>query len=243
MPRAARKLRRARRKPARKPRRARKVTNISDVASCSVARTLHPEVSNTMYAYNEFQLGDYQRATAIASNYQEYKITGITVTWRPPYDTFSAAVGAQKPSMYVLMNKGGAVPPNVTLEAMKQMGSRPRAFDEGPLRVTFRPTVLSESMNVAFAPSSSATRTSPWLSTNGNATNPGAWIPSTVAHLGFNWYIDQPGGNTTFLIDVEVQFAFRKPNFTLLSSVPARGMTFARLNDSPDGVEGGGDGF
>lgn len=234
--------------PARKakksmPRRRvqRKRTNVSDKASCSVVRTLAQSVTNQMYSYDNFQLADFQRASDIAKNYQRFRMTSIKLTWKPVYDTYSSATPNQKPNLYFMIDKSGSIPDNVTLEALKQAGARPRAFDEKPISVTWKPSVLNETLNVVGAASASGYKISPLLATNGNATNPGVWVPSTVAHQGIKWYMEAGGAEQTLNLEVEIQFQFYKPIYPTLSSQPALGLQYAVLDASPDGVQGGTD--
>jgi len=217
--------------------------NVVDKASCSVVRTLTPGATNTMYSFDSFQLKDFDRAVQIAQGYQLYKMTGIKVTWKPEYDTFAPGVGtATKPFLYHMVDKAGSIPDNVTLEALKQAGARPRAFDEKPISVTFKPAVLNAVLNTVAGSTYGGYRSSPLLSTNQNATAPGVFVPSAIAHQGLKWYIDTAGSSLNIIMEVEVQFQFFKPLWASLQSTPARGLTFAELNDSPDGVVGGYDG-
>lgn len=220
-------------------------TNVSDFASCSVVRTVDPTTTTTnrTYSWDNFALQDYDRAVAIAKEYQHYRITGITVRLKPAYDTYSLGGGSvlQKPNLYYMIDKSGSIPDNFTLEALKQMGARPHSFDENPRSISWRPSVLTEDLNVAGAASATQYKVSPWLATNGNATNPGAWVPSTVAHQGLKWYIDQPGGSTTVYVEIELQFQFKKPLMPTLASTPATGLVYAQIDDSPDGIVGGND--
>lgn len=222
-------------------------TNAGDFASCTVIRTLAGGRMNAMFAYDNFILADFNRASSIAENYQHYRISGITLRFKPAYDTFSAALGGppmQKPNLYYMIDKAGAIPDNVTLEGLKQMGARAHAFDEKPVTVTWRPSVLGEDLNAAGAASAARYQVSPWLSTNFNATNPGPWAPSRVVHQGLKWFIEEASGSATGVqIDVEVQFQFKKPLFPSLAAVPAAGIQYAVLDASPDGVEGGSDGI
>lgn len=219
-------------------------TNVGDYASCTVIRTVEPTstTTNQGYAWDNFALQDYDRAVAIGKQYQHYRITGISVHIRPAYDTFSSALAPlQKPNLYYMIDKSGSVPSNFTLEALKQMGARPHVFDEKPVTISWRPSVLTEDLNLANAASAGQYKVSPWLSTNANATNPGAWVASTIAHQGLKWYIDQPGGTSTCYVDIEVQFQFKKPLMPLLAAEPARGLTYATIDDSRDGIVGGND--
>lgn len=223
--------------------RRRTTNNVVDKASCSVVRTITPGLTNTMYSFDSFQLKDFDRAVQIAQGYQLYKMTGIKVTWKPEYDTFAAGLGATKPYLYHMVDKAGSIPDNVTLEALKQAGARPRAFDEKPISVTFKPAVLNAVLNTVAASTYGGYRVSPLLSTNQNATTPGIFVPSAIAHQGLKWYIDTAGSGLNVIMEVEIQFQFFKPLWSGLASAPARGLSYAVINDSPDGVEGGNDGI
>lgn len=225
--------------------------NAGDFASCSVKRTLVGGRMNQQFAYDSFSLQDYARAAGISQYYQHYRMSGISVTWKPTYDTYSSALVApgapgplQKPNLYYMIDKAGAIPDNFTLEGLKQMGAKAHAFDEKPVTATWRPSVLQEDLNLAGAASATQYKVSPWLSTNANATNPGAWAPSTVAHQGLKWYIEEPSGSATaVLVEVEIQFQFKKPLMPSLAANPALGLQYAVVDASPDGVEGGTDGI
>lgn len=234
-------------RPAKKSVAPKKKFNAGDFASCSVVRTLAPAQMNAMYSFDNFILADFQRAADISRNYQHYRMSGIRLTWKPSYDTFNNALGApplQKPYLYYMIDKAGAFPDNITLEGLKQAGARPHRFDESPVSAIWRPSVLTEDLNAAGAASATQYKVSPWLSTNANATNPGAWNPSRVVHQGIKWYIEEFSASTTAVqLEVEIQFQFKKPLFPSLAAVPAKGIQYAVIDQSPDGVEGGSDGM
>lgn len=217
--------------------------SIKDYASCSVVRTLADVYQNNqMYSFDGFQLADFDRAVAIARNYQRFKMTGIKVTWKPVFDTYSPATANQKPNLYYMIDKNGSIPDTVTLEGLKQAGARPRALDEKPISVFFKPAVLGESRINAGIPQASTYVVSPWLSTAQNPTSPGAWNPSEVSHQGIKWYIEQAGAVQKVYVEIEIQFKFVKPLFPTLAAQPAVGLQYAVLDNSPDGIEGGQDG-
>lgn len=222
-------------------------TNASDFASCTVTRTLTGGLTNQMFSYDSFILADFTRAVAIAGNYQHYRISGIKLTFKPDFTVFSNGLGApaqQQPYLYYMIDKSGSIPDNVSLESLKQMGARPRKFATNMLSVSWRPSVLTEDLNVAGAAAASSYKISPWISTNIAPTNPGTWNPSRVAHQGIKWYMEQNNGNQYGVrIDVEVQFQFKKPLFAALSTTPALGLEYAILDASPDGIQGGSDGI
>lgn len=218
-----------------------KQRNTSEYASCSVVRTLAPAVTNQMYSFDGIILADYQRAVGIARNYQRYRISSVRVTWKPTFDSYTPATINQKPRVYYMIDKNGSIPDNVTLEGLKQCGARPRDLDERSVSAVWKPAVLGESRINAGIPQASTYVVSPWLSTNQNPTSPLAWNPSDVSHQGLKFYIEAFGANQEVQMEIEVQFQFIKPLFPSLSSTPARGLVYAELDDSPDGVVGGSD--
>lgn len=245
MPQRKRAPRRPRRRAMRK-RRVNKRNNVPDKASCSVTRTLALATTNQMYAFNTFNLSDYQRAVNIAGSYQRYRITGIKLTWKPEYDTFvatGAPATATKPFLYFIIDKSGSIPDNITLEGLKQAGARPRSFDEHPISVRWKPSVLTETQGAGQLAVGSGYNTSPLLSTNANPTNPGVWAPSSINHLGIKWYMETAGAPLNVYVEAEIQFEFFKAIYPQLASAPSKGLAYAKLDSSPDGVEGGSDGI
>ena len=235
------KKRAPRRKPAMRRRKmvTKSKTNAGDYASLSCKRTLLAPngaalTTNVMYSYTQFRLTDFQRAVVVAQAYQHYRISGITLTWKPRYDTYSDALGLGrgKPFLYYMIDKSGSIPDNVTLEGLKQMGARPIAFDEKPIKVTWRPSVLEVNETTAGAFSSSQYKVSPWLSTNVNVTSPGVWNASQIIHQGIKWYIDQSVAPQVVDLEVELQFQFKKPLFPSLSATPATGLGYAKIDAS-----------
>lgn len=230
-----------RRVPLRRRRMMRKTTNnVSDIASLSVRRTLAPGSTNTMYSFDDFKLSDFSRGVQVAIAYQRYRITGVKVTWKPEYDTFAPGPGAVKPYLYYMVDKSGSLPDNVTLEALKQSGARPKAFDEKPISVTFKPAVLTSTEATGGALIGNQFKISPWLSTRRVPATPGSYVPSDVSHQGLKWYIDVGAGSPLNVnVDVELQIQFIKPMFPQLSQTAAKGLVYAIEDDSPDGVVGG----
>lgn len=217
--------------------------NVPDKASLSVSRTVANGLTNRMFTYDNISLSDFPRAVQVAQAYQRFRMTGIRVTFKPAYDTYQEGIGIfQKPFLYHMIDRSGAIPDNVTLEALKQAGARPRALDEKPLVIQWRPSALAGEMNLAGAQSAAGYKISPLLSTNYNATQALPWQPSQVAHQGLKWYVEQAGGDTTVFVEIEVQFEFFKPIWPSLAAEPASTLVFAKLDASPDGIEGGTDG-
>jgi len=236
-----------RKRAAKKPRvvRRRKISNsnVPEYASMSCVRTLTPGATGTTYSFDSVALVDFTRAVQVAQAYQRYRVANIKVTWKPVYDTFSSATSTQKTFLYAMIDKTSSIPDNVTLEGLKQAGARPRALDEKAISISWKPSVLSDNLSSGGGAVASGYKTSPILSTNANPTAPGVWTPSRIAHGGLKWYIEAPGGALSINMEIEVQFQFYKPMFPSLSESPARGLTYAVLDASPDGVEGGTDGI
>lgn len=253
-------MRRARRVP-RPPRSimSKKKYNTGEFASLSCTRTLtvappatNATVTDTMFSFDDFKLSDFPRAVQVAQGYQHYRITGIKLTFKPAYDTYQqnapgGGANTQKPFLYYMIDKAAAIPDNVTLEGLKNMGARPRAFKSSPLSVTWRPSVLNLVDNGQNAGTiGTSYRISPWLNT---AAAPllVAWAPSEVPHRGIFWYMEQPGagvGETTVYVEVELQFQFKKPLIaSMVGATSARRLEYPKLDLSPDGIEGGSDGI
>jgi len=228
----------------------RRARDVADVAGASVRRSLQvagggPFVANQMYENRNTDLASYDRAVNIARAYQHFRIKKITITLKPYYDTYQSAAGAVgRPQAYFMVDKAGTLV-NPSLEDLKQMGAKPRRFDESPISFSWRPSVLTADNAVVGGVVASQYKISPWLSTNAAPLTAGPWAPSTIDHLGIFWYIDQPAGNQQFFVELEVQFQFKKP-FNAGSSgarVPSKGVEVAPLDLSPDGIQGGADGI
>lgn len=232
-----------------------KTTNVAEYASLSESRTITASggnVINTLYSLMNLSIDQFTRAPLVAQAYQHYRIKYVSMKFKPPADTFisGATVAYNKPYLYHMIDKAGAIPTNITLEGLKNMGAKPRALDENVLTVGWRPSVLQDTMvtgGPAQVSQGSAYKISPWLNTNSVSVGT-PWNPSSVDHLGVYWYLQASGnGNPpTFYyeIDVEVQFEFKKPLVTrsvgVAHAIPA---TFAIQDASPDGIEGGSDGI
>lgn len=236
-----------------RPRKARKSTNVAEYASLSETRSIVApgtnNLVNVMYSLMNTSLDQFTRAPLVAQAYQHYRIKNIALRLKPSSDTYisGTTVGTSKPYLYYMLDKAGALPTNITLEGLKQMGAKPRAFDEKQLTISWSPSVLQDVLTVGgAAPVSqgSAYKISPWLNT-ANVTVGSPWNASTVDHLGVYWMVEAPvsGTATAYEIDCEVQFEFKKPLIARsVSSTHATAVVFATENDSPDGIVGGPDG-
>lgn len=236
----------------------RRIRNTPEYASLSVKRTMAAPPPggnfnvNQMYSLMNISLDQFTRAVNVAQAYQHYRIKYVKLTIKSPYDTYANQAGGwTKPNAYYMIDKAGAIPTNINLEGLKQMGAKARALDEKPLHIGWRPSVLTVDMTAgggAGVGQATAYKISPWLSTSNVAVFQ-PWNASSVDHLGVYWYVEAgatgaPPAPLIYLCEVEVQFEFKKPliynSVGLSDALPAE---FAKLDLSPDGVEGGSDGI
>lgn len=233
------------------PRRAfRPARSVADYAGVSENQTITAAgggnfQTGQMYAVRQTQLAQFPRAANVSLAYQHYRIKKITLTLKPSYDTFQQGVGlAGKCRAYYMIDKSGSIPQNVTLENLKQMGAKPINFDEKPIQISWRPSVLEAAWNSAtLAPVQTRYRVSPWLATNNNPATVAPWAPSQIDHLGVFFYVDQMfAAGTFFMCELNVEFQFKKPLVRVSPQAPpALGIKPAILDDSPDGIVGGSD--
>jgi len=215
----------------------------------SCTRSLQVSTVNNMYSLLNTQLSDFPRAVTVAQGYQMYRITNIKLRVKSSWDTYANTGNAYaKPFFYYMLDKTGAVPTNVALEGLKQMGAKPRALDEKSITVSWRPTVLQSTGNVipVGGSSLSTVKRAPWLSTARSPQTP-TWSPNDVDHLGIYWgafaALTGQADPINYEVECEVQFEFKAPLVhTAVGARPAITASFAEPNASVDGIVGGADG-
>lgn len=164
----------------------------------------------------------FDRAQSVASSFQEYRIKYVKLTFRPSADTFAPAAGNAIPQLYFQMNKFASIPTSATQQTLLDMGCRPIRFDDKNIVRAFKPNVLigADQAPPGVVINAQKPLTTPWLSTNNNAMNPGTlWQPSNVQHYGACWLVTKMNPSTptiNYYCDIEVVFQFRKP----LAQVP-----------------------
>lgn len=163
-----------------------------------------------MYDYRNFNLAQFPRAVQVAQAYQHYRIKKVTLTFKSAADTFDTTTN-NKPFLYYLIDKAGAMPLTSSLQALKACGCKPRALDEKPLKVSWRPSVL-EATQAGGSIVTNRYRISPWLSTN-NLPTTNTWTPSQVSHQGILFIADAAVDTSTFEVDIEIQIQFKKPTW------------------------------
>jgi len=225
----------------------RDIRNVSEYASLSEYLALTPSSpggfqTNTMYSLMNTSLSLFTRALNPARAYQHYRIKYIQLKIKPHFDTYlvNPANPVGKPHLYYMIDKSGSIPTNITLAGLKQMGAKPRALDEKPLPIGWRPSVLEQTLTVGgAAPQAQGARyvISPWLNTNANSVDIAAWNPSTVDHLGVYWYVEQPVGTAQpYDVEVEVQLEFKKPaSAGAVGQFNAQAVVVKLTNTSRDG--------
>lgn len=189
-----------------------RVPDVRDYASCSCSVALLNPVVNQVYQFNTLDLSSFDRAVQIARAYQMYRITKLTLHFRPTFDTYAPNGGSSKMNLYYVIDKSGSIPPNPTLVALRSMGAKAFQLDEKVLDVSWAPSVLDAALQVAPANNNASQyKISPWLSTSANIG--GAWAPSTIDHLGITFCVEQlfTPQVTTYELEVEAQFEFKKP--------------------------------
>jgi len=203
-----------------KPRRRmmRRMRGVAERASCKEIYTINNMVSNAPFSDLEQNLGDYTRATAIAKNYQFFRIKYIKYKFIARYNTFQATTAEAQafpiPLFHYMIDKGGALPTTTTLANLKQEGAVPIRFTKD-IVVTWKPGVsyVTEN-NIAAAQYGTAYRISPWLMTN-RQVEQANWAPNDTDHKGIYWYMETaalPGDGTyEYDAEVEVFFEFKKP--------------------------------
>lgn len=225
-------MKRGGRRPGLKLRRFRPARHVPEYASCTVSQWIQINtVANTMYQLRNIALNQFRRAVTIANGYQHYRIKRVTLEFKPSLDTFVAGVGPnplQVPYLIYMIDKSGSIPTLVGTDDLRQMGAKPIRFDEKTIKVSWRPSVLQETFGqTAPLGSQSQYRISPWLSTNGNALNPGAFVPSGIDHLGIFFKVDRAGvlppdtPEYTYDVQITCDFEFKKPLVQATNTVPA----------------------
>lgn len=218
-------------RPARRGRRyapRRKMTNVADYAGRSEVRDLinpnplPPPIPPNVFApaivyrIRDITLDQFDAAVSIAKAYQFYRIKHVTLKFMPLFDTFTAGGPSTIPRLYYMIDKSGSIPTNVTIPALKKMGAKPIRFDERQITRGWSPSVLTADTAAPGVLQSSQYKVSPWLSTNANVLNPGAWVPSSIDHLGCFFVVEQEAGATAnYRVELTVEFQFKKPLWTL----------------------------
>lgn len=182
--------------------------------------------ANTVYTLDQIRLAQFDRMTAIARNYQYFRITRVEMKFKPFADTFIPGTGGtvvnqSVPYLYTLVNKGNVLN-TASFNSLRDAGAKPRRFDEKSLTVSWKPAVLvgTQDYSNVVTPLSSTTfaqkKTSPWLATNANAgLRSATWSASVVDHCGLLYGVEQDLAGSTgqlpFGVEFTAYFEFKGP--------------------------------
>lgn len=207
-----------RRKFVRKSRPAQAVT---EFAGAKQTISLEDDALNSPYELTDINLSQFDRLSAIAKNYQYFRMTKIHMRFKPAQDTF-VANGERVPYLYYLINKGenlnifsGAIGFN----QLRDAGAKARRFDDKTITASWKPRVpiatAADSSGVPPLSYAMTTRDSPWLPTNGAAnTDPLGWVPSTVPYKGILYGVEANAlmADRTYNVEITVECQFKKPS-------------------------------
>lgn len=159
-----------------------------------------------------FQLSKLQRAVFVAPNFQEYRVTGIKLMFKPKYDTFAGdATGAavQLPYLWYINDYANVLPTTLSYSSLRSLGVKPIRFDDKTIVKTLKPAVVVLGAQTPGLPS--IIRKSPFLPVN--ATPTGTWSLNDVVHYGSHFQITQmtPTDTQNYVVTAQVTVQFRRP--------------------------------
>lgn len=209
------------RKMLRKRRAGMGPSGVPDIASLTEAYTgvaFTTASSQFATSFNGLTLaqGTFKRAIAVAAQYQFFRITRVTYTYKPTFDTYAGGGGVTVPYVYWSINKTGEAQ-LLTRDMLTARGAKPLRLDEKNVVISYRPTVGTQTVattNLNNNPGSYLV--SPWLNTD-NLANTNMWSPSTVQHYG-HYALISAATNMQFDLHVAVEFEFKKPRVIPVSS-------------------------
>jgi len=213
-----RKYARKARKPRRKVMRRKIARGLAPVnTACIRENSQLSQDDGSVVLYRSLALDDatYDRAQATAKAFQEFRIKSVKLTFQPFADTFTPAAGNTIPQLYFQLDRGAAMDTSAQFQTFLDMGVKPIRFDDKNITRKWKPAVLVTNAVAVGTNTSTQLKTSPWLSTNGNAINNALpWIPNSTDHYGAAFYVTKMNPLTPtvkYKIDIEVIFEFRKP--------------------------------
>jgi len=159
----------------------------------------------------ECDLSLFDRATDVADNYQEYRITKLEWRYVPEYDTYIDASGnVSLPNLYAKRLSYSA-PISFSIDWLKTMGAKPRRLDDKTLLVSYTPNTYIAGLSGATGGNKPIWK--PWLATH---NDPGTGIVmDKTPHYGHAFFItqNQAGAGNSVVAELELTayFEFRKP--------------------------------
>lgn len=178
-----------------------------------------PDSVNQIYGIYSMSLNAYSRASAVAANYQQYRLKLLEFQFKPMKDTFTAGVGSNGsvPYLHYIIDKNESVPvAGLDFQGLREMGAKPIRFDDRTIRVSYKPGVSYSVNDDGGQAPWQAVRISPWLNTNGNSGSISSpWVASSVDHKGLLYGVEQleasTGQDLTFEVEITAHWEFRNP--------------------------------
>jgi len=194
---------------------ARRSGNVPEWASLSETTDFGSLVVGTTYNLNDLQLGQFDRASAVAQGYQFFRIKKLTFKVQPLLDTFSSAGATQVPYLLWSINKAGYAYPGLLDDWFYANGSKPIRFDDKTITIGYSPCAIldvAEASVPGVGNQANLAKQSPWLNTNRNAFV-AAWAPSVVSHTGHVMKVSSPGSSQAmnYRLTCTAEFQFKKP--------------------------------
>lgn len=119
----------------------------------TVTETLElADLSANTLVNNVFALEQFERATAVASNFQMYRAKSVTWTYEPQYNTFQETTGASisKPYIYLAMNRTQITLFNADLQNLQAMGAKPLTLTS-KRSISYKPNWCSPGLTAVTA--------------------------------------------------------------------------------------------
>lgn len=180
-------------------------------------------VTDTAENYN-FNLSQFPRASAIAKEYQEFKLDYVEIRIKPYFDTYNSIVDAtstgtlnRAPQLYkYIMKTGELAPADPNWFRANGVNAISLAKDKN-ITMRYKPAIrVGNVVSASATPGTgfSTIKVSPWLATND--TTAVGFVPNSSIHYGHAIYIDSQQSAVTNTevcqIEIEAHFVFRKPN-------------------------------
>jgi len=223
----ARRARRSAPKAGRRRRPANSVSNLikDNHATCS-ATQIYDIATQTVGSFAH-SLVQYDRAVALSTVYQEFRIDYVEFRFRPRSDTYQEG-GFTAPQLYYQILKDGSE--NASYTEFLQNGINPRPLSkDGLITWKYKPAVVLAGTGAG----NTILRTSPWMNTD-NQTGAGT-VPNGTEHFGTCMYIDSTpqGSYICGTVEIEAHFSFRKPRFEdVTGAKPAHYRNGVKISDA-----------
>lgn len=192
-----------------------------DVASLSETTDFGTLSVNSVYSFNDVQLGQFNRASMVAQGYQMFRIRSLCYKIQPLLDTFASTGTTQVPYLYWAINRTGNSFPILNKAWFIAQGAKGLRFDDKEITIRYAPSVLLDAAEAGVpgvANQPNMPRTSPWLTTNREAFA-NIWNPSVVSHCGHFLAIYSEGSADpmSYRVTLTAEIEFKKP----LAKLPA----------------------